>query len=287
MRHLVSISAQLQRHGLMSKGILAALVIGFSSGLAAAQPADSLAVAVKAEHRSEANKARDAYRHPVETLQFFDVQPGMTVVEVWPGAGGWYTEILAPLLRKDGKLIAAHFPADSDVGFFQKARATFDSKIAASPALYDQVSVIAFAPPAQLKIADAGSVDRILTFRNVHNWYMNGGEENVLAVFREFHKTLKSGGILGVVDHRLPADVSEDKQASSGYMHESFVVRLAEEAGFRLEARSEVNANARDTADYASGVWTLPPTLREGDKDREKYLKIGESDRMTLKFVKP
>lgn len=287
MRHLVSISTPVQRHGLIGKGILAALVIGFSSGLAAAQPSDALAAAVKAEHRSETNKARDVYRHPVETLQFFDVQPSMTVVEVWPGAGGWYTEILAPLLRKDGKLIAAHFPADSEVGFFQKARATFDSKIAAAPALYDQVSVIAFAPPAQLKIADAGSVDRILTFRNVHNWYMNGGEENVLAVFREFHKTLKSGGILGVVDHRLPAAVSEDKQASSGYMHESFIVRLAEQAGFRLEARSEVNANARDTADYASGVWTLPPTLRQGDQDREKYLAIGESDRMTLKFVKP
>ncbi|WP_202987611.1 class I SAM-dependent methyltransferase [Cellvibrio polysaccharolyticus] len=287
MRHLVSISTQVQRHGLIGKGILTALVIGFSSGLAAAQPSDALAAAVKAEHRSETNKARDVYRHPVEILQFFDVQPSMTVVEVWPGAGGWYTEILAPLLRKDGKLIAAHFPADSEVGFFQKARATFDSKIAAAPALYDQVSVIAFAPPAQLKIADAGSVDRILTFRNVHNWYMNGGEENVLAVFREFHKTLKSGGILGVVDHRLPAADSEDKQASSGYMHESFIVRLAEQAGFRLEARSEVNANARDTADYTSGVWTLPPTLRQGDQDREKYLAIGESDRMTLKFVKP
>lgn len=285
MRGFVSLSTQRQRPGFVGKGVLAAIALGLSAGLAAAPL--TLPDAISAEHRSELNKARDTQRHPLQTLQFFEVQPGMTVVEVWPGAGGWYTEILAPWLRDNGKLIAAHFPADSEVGFFQKARETFNAKMTASPSLYDQVSVVSFAPPGQLTLAPDGSVDRILTFRNVHNWYMNGGEDNVLAVFRAFYKTLKTGGVLGVVDHRLPADMRADKQASSGYLHESFVVRLAEQAGFRVAARSEINANARDSADYEGGVWVLPPTLRQGEQEREKYLAIGESDRMTLKFVKP
>lgn len=265
---------------------LAGLFAG-SASITAVAVADPLADVIGGEHRSAENRARDAHRHPLETLQFFDVQPNMTVVEIWPGAGGWYTEILAPYLRNDGQLYAAHFNPDSSVEYFKKGRAAFDAKIAAAPELYDRITVTRFDPTDKEDIAPAESVDRVLTFRNVHNWYMNGGEENVLQVFQTFHRSLKSGGVLGVVDHRLPADIAEDKQSSSGYLHESFVIRLAEKAGFRLEARAEINANPRDTADYPKGVWTLPPSYRLGETDREKYQAIGESDRMTLKFVKP
>jgi len=272
--------------------LLAGLAMSLSVGAIAAdkgviEPASALQNAIHAAHRSAENHARDAYRHPLETLEFFDVQPDMTVVEIWPGAGGWYTEILAPYLRKDGQLIAAHFNPESSVAYFKTGRVAFDNKLAASPDLYDKVKVVVFDPPTSLELAPAGSVDRVLTFRNVHNWFMQGGEQAVSDVFESFFVALKPGGILGVVDHRLPESQSEEKQAASGYLHESFIIRLAEAAGFKLAEKSEINANPRDKADYPQGVWTLPPSLRLGETDRDKYLAIGESDRMTLKFVKP
>lgn len=211
----------------------------------------------------------------------------MTVVEIWPGGKGWYTGILAPWLRDQGTLYAAHFNEDSPSEFYRKSRQQFLEMTAASPALYAEVIVTAFNPPAHTDIAPAGSADRVLTFRNVHNWYMRGGgDERVLAAFEAFYKALKPGGILGVVEHRLPAERSLSEQRHSGYMREDYVIRMAEQAGFRLLKRSEINANPADTADHPEGVWTLPPSLRLGDDRKAYYTGIGESDRMTLAFIK-
>ena len=237
-----------------------------------------------APHRTPQEKARDEYRHPVETLKFFDVEKDMTVVEIWPGAKGWYTAILAPYLREEGTFYAAQFPPDSDIDFYTRALTLFKANLAKQPALYDRTRITHLYPPAYSDIAPANTVDRVLTFRNVHNWAKAGKAE---AVFASFFKALKPGGILGVVEHRAPEGRSLDAQIESGYMTESYVIAQAEKAGFRLAEQSEMNANPQDSADHPAGVWTLPPSLRLGDKDREKYLAIGESDRMTLKFVKP
>lgn len=236
-----------------------------------------------ASHRSEANRARDAYRHPRETLLFFGLRPEMHVVEVWPGAG-WYTEILAPALRTRGKLYAAHFHVDETTHrYYRTARERFVAKLQALPAVYDRVAVTSIFPPHAAP-APASSVDLVLTFRNVHNWSEAGYDA---AMFKAFHEVLKPGGILGVVEHRAAEGTSLRDMIRTGYMTESHVIDLATRAGFRLEARSEVNANPRDTRDHPRGVWTLPPTYRMGEQDRARYEAIGESDRMTLKFVKP
>lgn len=234
-------------------------------------------------HRSSANRIRDQYRHPLATLAWFGVEPDMTVVEIWPG-GGWYTEILAPYLREHGRLYAAGFDADSDVPFYRINARKLKEKLAANPAIYDRVVVTELMPPAKTEIAPAGSADRVLTFRNVHNW-MKGGYE--AAVFKAMYDALKPGGILGVVEHRGNSKQPQDPRALSGYVTEAAVIEMAEGAGFVFLRSSEVNANPADTADHPEGVWTLPPSLRLKDVDREKYLAIGESDRMTLKFKKP
>ena len=280
----------------LAAGILAALVSlsasvmaapDKTSASAAALPNPGLEQVIASDHR-DPSRHRDQYRHPAETLRFFDVQPGMTVVEIWPGNYGWYTEILAPYLRDNGKFYAAHFNADSSISFFRNARTSFLTKMDSQADLYGKVETTAFNPPAYTDIAPAGTADRVLTFRNVHNWYMRGGgDERVLAAFQSFHKALKPGGILGVVDHRLPADRAEQDQEASGYMHTDYVIKMAQKAGFVLEASSEINANAKDTTRHPRGVWTLPPSMRLGDEKRDYYQSIGESDRMTLKFRKP
>lgn len=242
---------------------------------------------LKGANRSPENVRRDTVRHPVETLAFFGLKPDMTVVEIWPGAG-WYTEILAPTLREHGRLYAAHFNADSSSAYYRDSRAAFEAKLAAAPAVYDRVIVTTFNPPEHVDIAPPGSADLVLTFRNVHNWYMRGGgDARVVHAFETMYRALKPGGVLGVVDHRLPADRPIADQEDSGYLREDYVVAMAQRAGFVLAGRSPVNANPKDTADHPKGVWTLPPTLRLGDVDRDKYQAIGESDRMTLRFVKP
>lgn len=268
----------------LKTGLVAAAFIS-AAAVTAGENNEKLNQALSSEYRAEA-AARDQYRHPAETLRFFGVEPDMTVVEIWPG-GGWYTDILAAYLRDSGSLYAAHFDPDSEVDYFKRSRAAFGQKMADHPDRYDQVKLSVFNPPEQYDIAPVGSADAVLTFRSTHNWYMSGGEKRLLAAFSAFHRALKPGGVLGVVDHRLPEKRDDDEQQSSGYIKQSVVEKIALQAGFILADSSEVNANPKDTAQHAKGVWTLAPTYRLGDTDREKYQAIGESDRMTLKFIKP
>jgi predicted methyltransferase len=249
----------------------------------ASEQASALAAAVAAPTRTEANRARDRYRHPLETLTFFGVEPDHTVVEIWPG-GGWYTEILAPYLGSGGgKLIGA--APEWGMGGLKKLQE-------GNPPLYGSIMPADFPGfDAKAKRVPDGSADIVLTFRNVHNWKMGYRREDKkdysAEAFRQIYAMLKPGGVLGIVDHRLPEKASEERELKSGYIKVSTVRRLAEAAGFRFAGSSEINANPKDTADWPEGVWTLPPTLRLKDKDRDRYLAIGESDRMTLKFVKP
>lgn len=231
--------------------------------------------------RSSANVARDAYRHPLQTLEFFGLRRDMKVVEIWP-ASGWYSEILAPVLADKGQYYAAHFDPGAGA-YYKKSLEGFKAKLASSPA-YSKVVLTEFSPPAKVAIAPAGSVDMVLTFRNVHNWMKAGSAE---AAFQAMYAALKPGGVLGVVEHRLPADRPQSDQAESGYVQESYVIGLAQKAGFQLAGNSDINANPKDSAEHPKGVWTLPPTFALGETDKDKYQAIGESDRMTLKFVKP
>ncbi len=237
----------------------------------------ALDAALHAPTRTPENVERDRYRHPRETLSFLGIRPGMTVVEIWPGAG-WYTEILAPYLASRGTYYAAA-PAD-------RGSETVATKLKSDPASYGKVKLITFPADAKGTTVPDGTADLVLTFRNVHNWVM-AGDDTAAQAFRDFYRMLKPGGVLGVVDHRLPEGAADDRQKTSGYVKESTVKRLAEQAGFKLDATSEVNANPKDSKDYPQGVWTLPPTLKLGEQDRARYLAIGESDRMTLRFVKP
>ena len=231
--------------------------------------------------RLPANRARDVYRHPKATLQFFGIQPSQTVVEINPSAG-WYSEVLAPLLRDHGHYIAAE-PMPSNGSEARRDDSTLRKKFAADPVEYGKARVVEFDPRTPV-FGAPGSADAVLTFRNVHNWAMAG---TAPAMFKAFFAVLRPGGVLGVVDHRAAPGATLDAVKSSGYLPVDYVVKLATDAGFKLVAQSEINANPKDTKDYPKGVWTLPPTLELGDTDRAKYLAIGESDRMTLRFVKP
>jgi predicted methyltransferase len=275
---------------------LAAVVVGTIAPVgvhfrADAQQGAGAAVdaALAGSHRSDANKARDRYRHPKETLEFFGLRPEMTVVEIWPG-GGWYTEVLAPVLRERGKLYVAQYGSKPPFPYQQREMDTLAAKMRANPDLYRAVTPTALNFFSnELTIAPARSADLVVTFRNVHNWFQEGyGPPNAAELaFKAMFAALKPGGMLGVVDHRWPDPATEDPRAKSGYISEQRVIQLAEAAGFELAGRSDVNRNPLDTHDYPEGVWTLPPDLALGERDRDKYLAIGESDRFTLKFVKP
>lgn len=280
-------------HSLLKPLLLtAALILPLSPALATDSPAatqvastglrDALTPVLAGDHRSPENKARDLWRHPVETLEFFGVEPGMKVAEIWPG-GGWYTEVLGPLLNANGTYIAAGADPNGASANTLAAIQRFKDKLAAKPELYGNTQVVGFGPKA-LDFVPAGSVDRVLTFRNVHNWMAAGWAEDA---FKAMFKALKPGGVLGVVEHRANKDQPQDPKAPTGYVREDYVIKLATDAGFKLVATSEINSNPRDTKDHPKGVWTLPPTLTMKDQDRAKYLAIGESDRMTLRFVKP
>ena len=270
---------------------LAAPVCSFAQAPGASATAEgtannpALATALKGAWRSPANVARDAYRHPAQTLSFFEVTPGESVIEITPG-GGWYSEILAPYLRDNGQYIAAVVdPAAVAEGrgrdYQQKSKSSLEAKFDAGPAQYGKAKVVGYDPKAPV-FGAANSVDTVLTFRNVHNWRSSGQAEGM---FKGFYEVLKPGGVLGVVEHRAKADVpAADK---SGYVGQAQVIALAEAAGFKLAGESEVNANPLDTKDHPNGVWMLPPSNSHEAVDAAKYKAIGESDRMTLRFVKP
>lgn len=233
---------------------------------------------------------RDAWRHPAETLDFFGIDPSSTIVEIWPG-GGWYTDVLAPwIAANDGTYIAAHFPATSPSEYRQRSRTAFMQRVSDTD-VYGDVTMAEFSMEQGLSVAD-GSADAVLTFRNIHNWMASSYAERA---FAEFYDALRPGGILGVVEHRLPSTREQDPMAGSGYVQQDYVIAMAAEAGFEFVEASEINANPADTSDHPLGVWTLPPVRRspaEGDEgyedfDRAHYDAIGESDRMTLLFRKP
>jgi predicted methyltransferase len=238
--------------------------------------------ALGGEHRPAAHRARDVYRHPLDTLLFFEIKPGMTVAEAWPGPDGWNTEILAPLLSDAGKLYVAQMPASAGNEFVTASLATFSAKLAGRPDLYGKVTVTTLGADGA-DIAPPESCDLVVTFRNLHNW-MNLGYAS--QAFSAMHRALKPGGILGVVEHRADPSRPRDPRATNGYVNEDYAVQLIEAAGFELVARSEINANPKDTKDYEQGVWALPPSLRQGNRERAKLEEIGESDRFTLKFRK-
>ena len=231
--------------------------------------------------RSAANRARDVYRHPKATLQFFGVRPDQTLIEITPG-GGWYSEILAPLLNANGHYVAAvAAPKAGNEG--RRNDSALHRLFAADPAHFGHATIVEFNPHAPV-FGAPGSADMVLTFRNVHNWAV---ADTAPAMFKAFFAVLRPGGVLGVVDHRAADGATLVAVKDSGYLPTTYVVKLATDAGFVLDGNSEINANAKDTRDYSKGVWTLPPTFALGEKDRAKYQAIGESDRMTLRFVKP
>jgi predicted methyltransferase len=273
MRRTVLLAA-----GLAFAATAATAMQGRSSTLPAAER-KALAAAVANPARSEANRARDRYRNPAATLSFFGVRPRQTVVELFPG-GGWYSEIVAPYVLNGGGTYYVAAPNERGLGGFKRL-------VEKDQALYGRARQVTFpVREAGQTGVPAGSADVVLTFRNVHNWAM-GDQPYADLAFKQIYAMLKPGGVLGIEDHRLPESASSEREKNSGYLKTSTVRRLAEQAGFRYAGSSEVNANPRDTANWPDGVWTLPPTLRLGDKDRAKYVAIGESDRMTLRFVKP
>jgi predicted methyltransferase len=228
-----------------------------------------------------ANRARDRYRHPAQTLQFFGVRPDQTVIEITPG-GGWYSEILAPLLQAGGHYIAA-VQKPAGLGEARRDDDALHRKFAADKVIYGDARFVVFDPKAPV-LGAPGSADVVLTFRNVHNWV---AADTAPTMFKAFFSVLKPGGVLGLVDHRASDDTSVQVPKDSGYLRTGDVVKMAAAAGFTLQASSDINANAKDTKNYPQGVWTLPPTLALGKQNKAKYLAIGESDRMTLRFVKP
>jgi predicted methyltransferase len=245
----------------------------------------ALTQAMNGEHRSEDNKARNKYRHPVETMNFFGLKPGMTLLEIAPG-GGWYTEVLAPAMRGQGTYIAGSY--DPDVEGQPEYRYSQHKRllewIETKPELYGEVKVATYSPPESRDLWEENSVDMVVTFRSSHGWTRAGLIDDI---YSDFFTVVKPGGVLGVVQHRAPEGGDPVEWAKKGYVPESRIIEAAEKAGFVLDAKSEINANPKDLKDHDRGVWRLPPSLALGDEDREKYLAIGESDRMTLRFVKP
>ena len=262
-------------------------ILMLSSTVSSASDAQQqLQQALSGKHRTLAYAERDVSRHPAETLAFFGVQPDSTVVEIWPSGGGWYTEVLAPYLKQKGTLYSASYDKNLKIPYYQKNQKRFEEKLAANAEVYSKVKISTFNPMETIEIAPANSADFVLTFRNVHNW-KNSGEKAVANAFQTFYKALKPGGILGLVEHRMPESFADKKKDRSGYIKQSYVIAMAKQAGFVLASQSEINANSKDTADHPKGVWTLPPSYRNKEVDRAKYEAIGESDRMTLKFIKP
>jgi predicted methyltransferase len=260
----------------------AAGVAAFGPALAQTSSSDALRGAIAGANRSPNNVARDRWRAPFETLTFFGVQPNHTVVEILPGSVGYWLEILAPYLRDKGKYVAGGRGEDEKRESYIADHDRLLAKLAANTAVYGKVEVTRFNPTTRYA-APAGSADFVLTFRNLHNWIERDQIEGALEAF---NKALKPGGVLGVSDHRGRTDIGQDAQMKSGYIRQDYAIALIEKAGFKLAGTSEAKANPKDTKDHPAGVWTLPPSFRLKDQDREKYAAIGESDRFLLKFVK-
>ncbi len=273
MRFALALTAALTMAGLTLAARPAHAAVHFDSKLEAA---------VNSDFRPAADKARDPYRHPLQTLTFFGLKPNMTVVELWP-FGGWYTEILAPYLHDHGTLYAAAMDPDSTDPEDKQYNSELTAMLAAHPEVYGKVQVTVLAPH-KMQIAPDGTADLVVTFRNIHNWVWAGIEKDVLAAA---FRALKPGGILGVEEHRNNDPNFVPKTPGQAYVGEQYAIDLIQSAGFRLAGQTNVNRNPKDTKDYPKGVWTLPPTYAEGDKDRARYTAIGESDRFTLKFIKP
>jgi predicted methyltransferase len=257
----------------------------------AARQGETLKDVVAGDWRPPADRARDAWRHPVESLEFWGLKPGQTVVEFWPGAG-WYTDILAPYLaRNGGRLYVAGLQADPADTAARTMDEALRKRIEGRRQLYGEVTFTAFGPTSP-PVAPAGSADLVLFLRNLHNWMAAGVVEKA---FKDAFAALKPGGVLGIEEHRADSGGVQDPLAADGYVQQAYAVQLATEAGFKLDKASEINANPKDTKDHPFGVWTLPPVKRTSPRgqppdpafDRTKYDAIGESDRMTLRFVKP
>lgn len=241
--------------------------------------ASTIKDAVINDERSAKNIVRDKYRHPIETLKFFQIKSNMTVIELSPGSG-WYTEILSKYLYEEGKLIAAAYnPSVSD--YAKRSREAYEKKLK-SKISYNKVEVVDLFS----KLSDDATIDAVLTFRNIHNW-IDEDTKNLRKIFEQSYSALKPGGIFGVVEHRAKPETSLEDMRKSGYVTEELTINLAKEVGFILSAKSNINANIKDTKDHPAGVWSLPPTLYLKDKNREKFIEIGETDRMTLLFRKP
>ena len=245
---------------------------------------DLLMEAAEGEHRSEEDRQRNLYRNPVDTLQFFGFEPGQQVVEIWPGRG-WYSSILAPATGADTPLRVALFAIDEEDPEDYRTRITGEylGWVDHHRAVLGPIEKGTLAPPEVVDLGEPESADLVVTFRNMHNMYNNGVLDDVLA---GIHNVLKTGGTLGVVQHRAPEGSDPQETAPKGYLPQQFVIDTVEAAGFVLEESSEINANPQDTADHEHGVWSLPPSLRGGEEDAERYLEIGESDRMTLRFTR-
>jgi len=267
--------------------LLSAILV-FSAPSISAMDAEFIAkieAAMHGDHRSDENKARNKYRNPISTLAFFGLKPNMTVLELAPG-GGWYTEVIAPAMRDTGVYVAGSYDVEvkeQPEYRYRQHQALLD-RIADQPQLYGQIKVASYSPPQSRNLWYENSVDMVLTFRSTHGMVRVGLVDEF---YSDFFKVVKPGGILGVVQHRAPEDGDAVEWAKKGYVPESRVIQAAEKAGFVLDGKSEINANPKDLKDHEAGVWRLPPTLRLGEKDQEKYLAIGESDRMTLRFIKP
>ncbi len=273
-------------HTLLPAAALAAatFLAAAHDGAPDAATAATLDRSLAGDHRSDANKARDVWRHPKETLLFFGLRQDMTVMEVWPGGGAWYTEVLAPTLREHGRLILASWDPKSTSSYVQENSKKLAAKLAERPGLYDRVTMTALQNPNELKPVPDNSVNMVLTFRNIHSWM---GSDSAEEMFAAMFAALKPGGILGVTEHRARNELPQDPKGKTGYVRTDYAIALAKAAGFELVGESEINANPKDTKDHPNGVWSLPPTFRGGDVDRERFAAIGESDRMTLKFRKP
>jgi predicted methyltransferase len=265
----------------LAAAVVVLLAAACASSSSRQSTAEALTVILAGDQRPEEERARDGYRHPKETLLFFGIRPETRVLEVWPEPG-WYTAVIAPLVRDKGKYFAGVIAVDPSSKYITQRLETYQARLAARPDQFDRVAVVTFAGDGGDAVPP-GSVDMVLTFRNIHNWM---ARDQAAQAFRSMYRALKPGGVLGVVEHRGNPAVPQDPKAKSGYVNEDYAIRLIEEQGFRLVAKSEVNDNPRDTKDYEQGVWTLPPTYRLGTRD-DKYAAIGESDRFTLRFVKP